>query len=114
MKEERRKKAQSLCAQEIGEYILGVQDSYITTFGIITLTKICISPDSSYMDVFVSCQKNTETLTKALASHASNITRIMAKKIAFFKIPKVRFRYDHSGETSANIYTTIAEVSWNE
>ena len=50
----------------------------------------------------------------ALKPYAENIERLLAKKIDFLRIPKVRFRYDKSGQESFQIYSAIKEVSQHE
>lgn len=111
MKSERRKKAQSICTKIIAEYLINIQDFYTEHYGIITLTNIEISNDGSYMDIYISTQKNTDTISKELADHAHKITRTIGKQVAFIKVPKIRFRYDHGGENAANIYGTISEIT---
>lgn len=113
MKAERRKKAESICAKIIAEYLRDLQEVYTDSYGIITLNRVKITDDTSYMDIYVSSQKQAHALTKELAQHAHKMTRSLGKQVAFMKVPKLRFRYDHGGKTMAHIYDTLSQVTWN-
>ncbi len=78
---------------------------------IITITRVHITPDSSYMDVYVSALKNPETLTKHLAEHAAVFQKNIWKHIGFMKVPKIRFRYDASGKDMSDTIHILDEIS---
>jgi len=82
-------------------------------FWIITVTETRISPDFSYVDFYVSSLKNSDMLTKFLAAYWPQLQGMIGKKIALRKVPKVRFRYDDTGEKSSEIYNTIKDISIN-
>jgi len=107
MNSQRIQKGQNISRKLIGEYLSQFHQELSTEFGIITVTQVIISTELSYMDVYVSSLKNEEYLTKSLAEVASDIQRILAKKIDFLKVPKLRFRYDESGKNSFEIYSKI-------
>ena len=110
MKHDRILKAQSICKKIIAEFITQYLQEETAIHGIITVTGIKIASELSYLDVYVSCLKEKETLAKDLALHAGEIQRILGKNIDFLKVPRVRFRYDDSGENSFQIYSTIKQL----
>jgi ribosome-binding factor A len=63
------------------------------------------------MDIHASCMMNAQTLTKELSEHAHSLQRKLWKEMALVKVPKIRFRYDDSGESSSQIYTTIKNLN---
>ena len=111
MKQERLIKAQSISKKIISEYIISQLRELTSIHGIITVTQIEISNDLSYMDVHVSCMLKIESLTKELSEHAHQLQRKLGKEMAFIKVPKIRFRYDESGENSSHIYNTIKNLN---
>lgn len=111
MKHERIVKAQSISKQIVSRFIVTELKDFINTYWIITVTQVIISSDLSYMDIYVSSMKQQNSLTKSLAEHAHVLQRILGKEMAFVKVPKVRFKYDESGETSSHIYTTIKNLN---
>lgn len=112
MKQDRLQRAQSISRKIISEYFSEHLDAEILQrHGIITVTQVIISSELSYIDIYVSSLKNEELLTKSLKDYAPEIQRVLWKKIDFIKVPKVRFRYDDSGKSSSQIYTTIKNIS---
>lgn len=115
MKNDRRIKAQSICKKIIREFFIeNLEEQAQLTHGIITVTDVEIASELSYLDIYVSSLKEAATLPKTLSPYAENIERLLAKKIDFLKIPKVRFRYDNSGQESFQIYSAIKEISKHE
>jgi len=110
MKQDRIEKWQSIARKIIGEHISQFHGELIEDFWIITVISTKISSDLSYMDAYVSCLKNEDTLTKSLAEIAPNIQRVLAKKIDFLRVPKLRFRYDDGGKNSFDIYNQIQSL----
>lgn len=110
MKKDRLLKAQSICKKLIQEYFCEYIKEESITHGIITVTHVAISSELSYLDIYVSCLKNESTLTKSLSKYAENIERLLARKIDFIKIPKVRFKYDETGKNSFEIYQKISSL----
>ncbi len=111
MKQERLIKAQSISKKIISEYLVTDLKDLITTHWIVTITQVEISNDLSYMDIHASCMMNAQTLTKELSEHAHSLQRKLWKEMALVKVPKIRFRYDDSGESSSQIYTTIKNLN---
>jgi len=110
MKEERRKKAESISKKIIREYLVEELKELSDEYGIISISNVHISNELSYMDIYVSSIKNTQSLTKSLAPFAHKLHRTLWKKIDFIKVPKIRFKYDESLEISSRIHTKIKEV----
>lgn len=107
MKQDRLQKAQSICKKLISEYLCEHLREESIHHGIITVTEVKISSELSYLDVYVSSLKNEDSLTKSLSIYAEDIQRLLAKKINFIKVPKIRFRYDGTGKDSFQVYQTI-------
>jgi len=110
MKQDRLKRAQSISKKIISEYFSENLQDVAYEYGIITVTDVIITSELSYMDVYVSALKNEDTLAKSLAEYANNLQRVLAKKIDFVKVPKIRFRYDDSGKNSHDIYSQIQKL----
>lgn len=110
MKQDRINRAQSISKKILGEYIVTELGELSLDFGLITITEVKISQDLSYLDTYVSCLKNNQELTKALADHAPMMQRVLGKSIDFLKVPKVRFKYDKTGEDSFEIYRAIQNL----
>lgn len=111
MKQDRLVKAQSITKKIISEYFITHTKELTSIYWIITITQIDISSDLSYMDVYASAMMNPDSLTKDLSSHAHTLQKILGKEIAFVKVPKIRFKYDQTGEDSSQIYTTIKNLN---
>lgn len=110
MKQDRLNRAQSISKKLIGEYFIQDLQELSWDFWIITVLEAKISQDLSYLDVYVSSLQNCELLTKTLAEHAHKIQHMLGRKIDFIKVPKVRFRYDETWESSFDIYQTIQNL----
>jgi hypothetical protein len=54
-----------------------------------------ISPDLSYLDVWVSAFKNEDILAKTLAKKNWIIQSRYNKAINIRKLPRIRYRYDN-------------------
>ncbi len=110
MKQDRIQKAESISQKLIGEFMIQELQELTVNFWIVTITEVKISHDLSYMDISISSLKQSDMLTKKLAEYAPMIQRMLGKKIEFIKVPKIRFRYDDTGETSFEIYKTIQNL----
>lgn len=82
------------------------------TYGLINISEVIVSSDRSYLDVYVSSFKNPDNLTKYMAEHASILQRKLWKSMQTYKIPKIRFKYDDSGELSQDIHNTINTLKY--
>lgn len=110
MKAERIKKAQGISHKIVSEFLVSHVNQEDKDFWIITVTDTKISSDLSYIDIYVSSLRNSELLTKFLSDYAHDIHHLLAKKIDFLKVPRVRFRYDTSGENFSQVYSIIQEI----
>jgi len=111
MQQERLKKLEWVISELASEFIFESLSDDENIFGIITITKVKIASDLSYLDIYVSCFKNTELLTKTLAKHAYEIQKNINNKIKLMKTPRVRFRYDGSGEIAYDIEEKIKNLN---
>ncbi len=100
------KTSYKIISQFISEELSELQSD----FGMINLSSVTISSDISYLDAHVSSLKKTDILTKTLAKHARDIERKMIRAIAIRKLPRIRFRYDSSGEKSQEIYDIMSSI----
>jgi len=107
MNKQRLEKLESLSKKIISEFFLEELREIEEEFSLINISKIKISSDLSYLDIFVSSFKNWEILCKTLASYAPEINRKLVKNLDIRKIPRVRFKYDESWEISSEILNTI-------
>ncbi len=110
MKHERLQKAESITKKLIAEYLATEARELSLEYWIITVTDVKISPDLSYLDVFVSSIWKHDWVTKALSEHAHPLHRMLGRKINFIKVPKIRFRYDESWEISFDITQTLSNL----
>jgi len=83
-----------------------------TSYGLINISNVVVTSDRSYLDIYVSCFKNSENLTKYMAEFAPILQRTLGKQIQTYKIPKVRFKYDESGELSQDLHNTINTLKY--
>lgn len=113
MKEERLKKLEWIMKTVVTDLIFKEIDYSSESYWIITVTRIKISSDLSYMDIYVSSLKNSEKLTKDLATYAYNIQKQLVKRMSIRRIPKIRFRYDDSGKISWEIISAIKDLNIN-
>lgn len=108
MNQERINKLESVSRNIISKIILEDREIALE-FWIVTITKIKISSDLSYLDVHVSSIKNWELLTKYLAKKNNLVERVLWKEIQIRKLPKVRYRYDKSWEIWQSVCNTILQ-----
>ncbi len=107
MNKTRLEKLESVAKQITWEFLIEDIRQQETKFGIINISWVKISPDVSYLDIFVSSFENSDKLTKTLAKYAPSLTKKIHKNLNIRKLPKIRFRYDNSWEISQNILKTI-------
>jgi len=106
MNQERIKKLESVSRELVSQYILEELDDSELTFWLITVTRVKISSDLSYLDIFVSSLLNWDVLPKTLAKHNREIQWRFNRTLNIRKLPKIRFRYDESGA----IWQEVCEV----
>ncbi|MCP4523377.1 MAG: ribosome-binding factor A [Candidatus Gracilibacteria bacterium] len=110
MNNERIKKLESVAHTLVTNFIFEEMAEESTKFGIITVTGVRISSDISYLDVYVSSLLESEGLTKALASHCSQIQRKFNKSVPIRKLPRIRFRYDETGAVGEDVCRAINDL----
>ena len=107
MKKDRLHKLETSSQKVISEYFTKYLKEVEIDFWLINITKVEITNDLSYLDIYVSSFKNSELLCKTLANYAQDIVKAINKKIIFRKIPKIRFRYDKSWKIWQDVIKTI-------
>ena len=111
MNELRLKKLENITSKLVSKFIFEELEDSEAIFWIITITWVKISTDISYIDIYVSCFKNSEILTKTLAKHNYGIQKKLNKQIWIRKLPKIRFRYDSSWEVWQEICEAIEKYT---
>jgi len=104
---EKRKKVESLIRVIVSDFLTKELPDHDNIFGIINISDIILSPDSSYLDINVSSFIKKEELTKTLAKYAYIIQRTIWKKLSMRQNPRVRFRYDDSWEIWEKVTNSI-------
>ena len=107
MNQDRLKKLENVAQTLISSFILEEMQEIQSHFGLINVSSVKLSSDLSYLDVYVSAFKNQTELTKALAKNNREIQQKFHKAMTLRKIPRIRYRYDDSGEVSQTIYNTL-------
>lgn len=110
MDNKRHKKLESLSKELISDLIKEELPDEENIFWLITITKIVISSDLSYLDVWVSSITNSEKLTKVLAKYNYPIQSRYYKLVQIRKLPRIRYRYDDKWEISSNVLKTINKL----
>ncbi len=80
------------------------------THGIISVVSVEVSPDYSYADIFVSCQKDDKTLPKFLSPTESSIRKRLAKDFSMRIIPNLRYRVGKRGKNGNDILSLIQSL----
>lgn len=111
MNKERLKKLEATSHKVLSDIIFEETSEIWVEFGLITITEIVISPDLSYLDVWVSAFKNEEILAKTLAKKNHIIQGRYNRAINIRKLPRIRYRYDKKGKIWQEIWQKINEVT---
>jgi len=107
MNEQRLKKLENIASRLVSKFIFEELQDSEKIFWIITVTWVKISSDLSYLDIYISCFKNSDLLPKTLAKHNYTIQKKINKAIDIRKLPKIRFRYDSKGAIWEQIINSI-------
>lgn len=110
MKQERLSKLEAVAQELISKIIFEEIEDSEKIFWIITITWVRISPDLSYLDVYISSFKNQDILAHTLARHWYDIQKRINKELGIRKLPKVRFRYNSEWEFTWHINKIINEL----
>lgn len=107
MDKQRIKKLEGISKELIWNFISEELADKDNIFWLITITKIVISSDLSYLDVWVSSIENSDKLTKALAKCNTWIQAKFNRTIQIRKLPRIRYRYDNKWEIAQKVTETI-------
>lgn len=110
MSTERLKKIEKIIRKITSDFISKELPDEDNIFGIINISEVILSSDYSYVDIKVSSFVKQDLLTKTLAKSAYIIQKHIWKEIWLRKSPKVRFRYDDTWRTGAEINTVISWI----
>ncbi len=111
MKLERLKKLEWVAQELLTRIIFEELEDSEQTFWIITINWVKVSPDLSYLDIFISCFTNQDRLAHTLARHWYDIQKRLNLELNIRKLPKVRFRYTDEWEFAWNITKLINELN---
>ena len=67
-------------------------------FGLVTVTRVLVTKDFDYADVYVSAIFNSDDLRDVLRAHVWEVQQELNKKIERYRVPKIRFFVDTTGE----------------
>lgn len=104
------KKFEHTALKVISDTLMQEVDLDHETFGLINISSLVVSSDRSYLDIYVSCFKNSDALTKYMSDYANILQKKLGQNIQTYKIPKIRFRYDDSWEIGQNIQNTLSAI----
>ena len=110
MEKQRFKKLENISKEVITNLIFEELPDEENMFWIISVSKVVISPDLSYLDVWVSSMKNWDMLPKALAKLKA-IPWKYYKIVWIRKLPKIRYRHDKEWETALDVCLKINSVT---
>jgi ribosome-binding factor A len=110
MNQERIKKLEGSVQSIIAPLIFEEAQEVEEVHGVVTITGVKISSDLSYIDVFISCFVAPETLAHDIAQFTPAIQKRLNKSLDLYKLPRIRFRYDESGEVSVGIEKLMKSI----
>lgn len=113
MNKDRTNKMESTLKSIISIKLIELTQEIQQEYWIININTVKISPDMSYLDVFVSSIKNQDILCKTLATYAQDLKFEINKNITLRKTPIIRFRYDKTNENSIDIISKINSLEIN-
>lgn len=108
MDTQRKKRFNTVLQHLVADFFIDIFPTMQQDFGIITINKVALAKDFSYLDIFVSSLLNHEKLCHELAKHAQILKRHINQKITLRKTPIIRFRYDDNMKQEAQLLHTIA------
>lgn len=85
--------------------------------GLVTVTKVKMSPDMKYAVVFFSMTAPLEEIketTEGLKSAAPYIRRTLAKRLSLRHVPSVDFKYDDSLDYAMRIEEALKKIKETE
>lgn len=110
MNKERLKKLEVTSHKILSDIIFEETSEIWVEFWLITITEVVISPDLSYLDIWVSAFKNEDILAKTLAKKNWIIQSKYNKAINIRKLPRIRYRYDNKGKIWQEISIAINKI----
>ncbi|WP_129408477.1 30S ribosome-binding factor RbfA [Marinitoga lauensis] len=113
-KEFRREMIESEILKLINMNISNLRDPRIQN-KIISATRVELSRDKSYADVYVSVLNgDIDEIINVLTKAKGFFKNVISKNIRMYKIPEIRFHKDLGIEESIKIHKLLNEISKNE
>ena len=81
---------------------------------IVSVTAVDVSRDLSYAKVWISALENVEDVVKRCRAEASELTRVLARKLVIKKVPKLSFYADNTPDRVEKIEHLIDEIHQDE
>jgi ribosome-binding factor A len=101
----------SLIHKEVAEII----DNRLTdpNIGSVTVTRIKVSKDIKYADVYVSVEGKDESVARSLSAlqrSSGYIQKLLAARIIIKQIPVLRFHFDKGYSSALRVYELLREL----
>ncbi len=82
--------------------------------GLITLTRVELSKDKRYADVYVSCLGSDKEKVIEILNHAKGYFRTyVAKNLKLFVAPEIRFWEDKGIESSVRVHKLLVDMGYD-
>jgi ribosome-binding factor A len=101
----------SLIHEEVAEII----ENRLTNpdIGPVTVTRVKVSKDIKYADVYISSERDEEKLAASLSALERSrgfIQKLLASRIIIKQIPIIRFHYDRGYGSALRVYELLKEI----
>jgi len=81
---------------------------------LVTITRVELSKDKRYADVYVSCIGGDKEKVIEILGHAKGYFRTyVAKNLKLFTAPEIRFREDKGIESSVRVHKLLVEMGYD-
>lgn len=95
----------------VAPHIIDYANLKMEEFWIVSVVEVVVTSDYSYVDIFVTSQKNQNKLPAYLSDIWWKIRAVIGKEINTRKIPIVRFRLPKIKKDTKDITDLINEIS---
>ncbi len=77
--------------------------------GIVTITKVEVSPDCAYATVFISALQESELALAYLKEKRDEFQKGLFRALTRFRVPEIRFRIDTAGQRAERLDRLLSE-----
>ncbi len=107
-------KIQDLLHKEVAQLILkDIKNPLLNKS--ITISSVRLSKDTKYAEIFfTTLQTNTSLVEKELNKASNFIKGELSKNLYLKRLPKIKFTYDITADSSERIETIIKKISKNK